>query len=235
MAPYVADLDLEQSLRPGLDILANEIVIALKKRTRFPHNDRVYTPGLVRSHPDISLLDYALAKVECAHAELGRYTYPSQEAFSAVSDVRPVIERPVPESPIHPMESGIGPRLLAFYRDWVKTGCRPGDDADSYGETVTADIDALLCILERVNLGKYVAESKLAAQPESFRAALDDDERLRQLLVRADREEQVYALARALALHYEFDAKQAVEIFRWMIGATVDIEIGYVRMRLGSV
>ena len=39
------DLDLVRSIRPGLDILANEIVIALKKRTRFAHNPEVYVPG----------------------------------------------------------------------------------------------------------------------------------------------------------------------------------------------
>ena len=230
--PYVADLDLEHSLRPGLDILANEIVIALKKRTRFPHNRRIYAPGLVRSHPELSLLDYELAKIERAHAELGRYTYPSQEAFTPVVDVQPVIERRRPESPILAMDSRMGPKLLDFYCNWIETGCAPGDDSDSYGETVTADVDALLCMLERVNLGKYVAESKLVAAPDAFRAAAGDHARIRSLLVHADRERQVYTLARSLADHYDFDAQQAVAVFQWMIETTIDIEIAYVERRI---
>ena len=55
-----AELDLAGTIRPGLDILANEIVIALKKRTRFLHNAPVYANGLIAGNPDISLLQYCL-------------------------------------------------------------------------------------------------------------------------------------------------------------------------------
>ena len=64
-------LDLKSSIRPGLDILGNEIIIALKKRSRLPANPQIYAPGLVRGQPDTSLLDYELARVERVHAELG--------------------------------------------------------------------------------------------------------------------------------------------------------------------
>ena len=43
------DLDLQGTIRPGLDILANEIVIGLKKRSRFKANAAVYRKGLVLS------------------------------------------------------------------------------------------------------------------------------------------------------------------------------------------
>ena len=74
------ELNLKLSIRPGLDILANEIVIALKKRTRFPTNGPVYSPGLVVPAPGQSLLRYELGRVESIHAELGRYTFASQKA-----------------------------------------------------------------------------------------------------------------------------------------------------------
>ena len=86
-------VDLEKSIRPGLDILANEIVIALKKRTRFRHNAEVYAPGLVVTDRSVSLLRYELERHERLHAELGRYTFASQESFTDVADVRPVIDR----------------------------------------------------------------------------------------------------------------------------------------------
>lgn len=35
-----------------------------------------------------------------------------------------------------------------------------GSEESTHGETVTADVLALLAIMERVNLGKLVAESK---------------------------------------------------------------------------
>ena len=227
-------LDLDQSLRPGLDLLANEIVIALKKRSRFPRNPEIYRPGLVRTAPGETLLDYELARIEYLHAELGRYTFASQEAFTEVSGVAPIILRDHPPSPVAPMTSGAGSRVKAFYLGWVERGCRAGSDPNTYGETVTADVEALLCILERVNLGKFVAESKLGELGERFREAGDDVEAVKALLVRKGREAQVYDLARRLASHYEFDVDQALEVFAWMVETTIDIEVAYIRMRQRS-
>ena len=227
-------LDLDHSLRPGLDLLANEIVIALKKRTRFPRNPEIYRPGLVRTAPGETLLDYVLGSVEHLHAELGRYTFASQEAFTEVAGVAPLILRDDPPSPIARMSSGAAARVKAFYLAWVERACRAGSDSNTYGETVTADVEALLCILERVNLGKFVAESKFAELESEFRKADGDVEATKRLLVRKGREAQVHDLARRLASHYELDAELAHEVFAWMIETTVDIEVAYIRMRCAS-
>ena len=226
-------LDLDHSLRPGLDLLANEIVIALKKRTRFPRNPEIYRPGLVRTAPGATLLDYVLGGVERLHAELGRYTFASQESFTEVAGVEPVILRD-PPSPITRMSSGAEARVKAFYLAWVERACRAGSDSNTYGETVTADVEALLCILERVNLGKFVAESKFAELESEFRKADGDIEATKELLVRKGREAQVYELASRLASHYELDAELAHEVFAWMIETTIDIEVAYIRMRCAS-
>ena len=225
-------LDLARALRPGLDLLANEILIALKKRSRLPHNPEVYEPGLVRAAPGATLLDHVLGRVERLHAELGRYTFASQESFTKVSEVVPVVLRAPPPKPVAPMQSGAGTKLRSFYLGWVKRGCRAGSDPNTYGETVTADVEALLCMLERVNLGKFVAESKFGELGDRLRDAGDDPEAIRSLLVHEGRESQVHDLARRLAAHYEFDTGQALEIFRWMIETTTDVEVAYVRMRI---
>lgn len=225
-------LDLQSSIRPGLDILGNEIVTALKKRSRLRRNPEIYVPGLVRERPDISLLDHELGRVEQVHAELGRYTYASQEAFTDVSGVSPIIDRPAPPSPIRAMASGVGDRVLAYYQDWIAIGCPAGSDTDTFGETVTADVAALLAIMQRVNLGKYVAEIKWNEGPERFIATEGEREGIVELIVRRDREAEVERLAVRLAEHYEFDPDQARQLFRWMIDVTVDIEVDYIRMRL---
>ena len=185
------NLDLVQSIRPGLDILANEIIIGLKKRTRFPRNTQVYEPGLVRGQPNRTLLDYELGRMEQIHAELGRYTYADQEAYTAVNDVAPIIERTAPPSPIRTMRSGVGPKIIAYYRAWIDTGCAPGSDPDTFGETVTADVAALLAVMERVNLGKFVAESKFQERPDHFRATGGARDGLLELIVKKDREAKV--------------------------------------------
>ena len=225
-------LDLAGTIRPGLDILANEIVIALKKRTRFPVNAPVYEPGLVVSKPQVSLLDHVLGSVEHCHAELGRYTFAAQEAFTKVQHVVPVIDRNTPDSPLHPMESGVGETIITFYQQWIRKACASSVDADTFGETVTSDVTALLSIMERVNLGKPVAEAKYLEQPDAFHETRGDKDALLSLLVKKDREAQVMAIAESLAQRYELDVGLTVSAFDFMIRTTIDIEVDYLRMRI---
>ena len=225
-------LDLAGKIRPGLDILANEIVIALKKRTRFAANAPVYEPGLVISMPSVSLLMHVMGNVESCHAELGRYTFADQEAFTDVSHVSPVIKRTTPDSPLHAMHSGVGERIIDFYQQWVGKACRAGDEPDTYGETVTADVNALLAILERVNLGKPVAEAKYLEQPEAFKQTQGDKQAMLDLLVKKDREAQVLELASSLAQRYDLPEEHVVSTFHFMISTTIDIEIDYLRLRI---
>ena len=226
------DLDLAGTIRPGLDILANEIVIALKKRTRFARNPSVYVPGLVRGEDTASLLDYSLGAVERQHAALGRYTFAAQDAFTDVADVVPVIRREPPPTPVRAMPSRVGERLIAFYRDWIERVCRPGDDPITYGETVTADVGALLAIMERVNLGKPVAEAKFRQHEKKLRASGGDREKILALIVNSEREAAVLALAKRLAERYELPPEPVRRVFDFMIATTIDIEVDYLRRRI---
>ncbi len=228
------DLDLQGHIRPGLDILANEIIIALKKRTRFRCNPSVYEPGLVVGYPAESLLRYELAQIERCHAELGRYSFASQDAFSDVSKVRSIVVRSKPESPVRDMASGVGDRIIAFYRQWVGQACESGSEESTYGETVTADVVALLAIMERVNLGKLVAESKYLENPQAFIDSKGDRDTMLDLIVRRDREGKVLDLAATLATHYDLEPASAVEVFQFMIEVTKDIEVDYLRMRIAE-
>ena len=233
-SPLHPDLDLAGRIRPGLDILANEIVIGLKKRTRFPQNRAIYEPGLVVGDTTRSLLHYELGRIEACHAELGRYTFAVQDSFSDVSQVRPVIARQAPESPVQKMASGMGERIIAFYRAWTTKACAPGDLSDNYGETVTCDVATLLSIMERVSLGKSVAEAKFVQLTDQFMATDGDREAMLALIVRKDREAAVIDMVRALAARYELAEPLAIEAFEFMIATTIDIEVDYLRRRIAS-
>jgi len=232
-APH-PQLDLAGTIRPGLDILANEIVIALKKRSRFPTNPSVYKPGLVSTDTDMPLLHHVLGSIEHCHAELGRYTFAAQEAFTTVADVAPVINRQPPDSPLHPMSSGVGEHIIEFYLGWIEQACNQGDDTDTFGETATSDVVALMAIMERVNLGKSVAEAKFLEQPNAYIDTNGDRDGLLALLVKKDREAQVMQLAANLADRYDLPAEHAISVFSFMIDTTIDIEIDYLRMRISS-
>jgi len=226
------DLDLDRTLRPGLDILANEIVISLKKRLRFPHNPEIYAPGLVAARPDLSLLMYELGQMERVHAELGRYSYSDQESFTDVSRTQLVIRRPAPPSPICNVPTGLADDVIGWYLGWIAGSCRPGSDSDAYGETVTADVTALMNLLERITLGKFVAEYKYKESPEMFRQTGGDQESIRGMITHPEREKQVLEMAERLAAHYEFDPALARGVFAWLITATVEVQIRYIRHRM---
>ena len=228
------DLDLQGRIRPGLDILANEIVIALKKRSRFAANNAVYVPGLLRGDDQQSLLMYTLGRIEHSHAELGRYTFAEQDAFTDVHGVQSVIARTPPRSPLRQMPSGVGDRIIDFYRNWVGEACESGEDSSTYGETVTADAVALLAIMERVNLGKLVAESKFLELQPQFIETGGDREAMLALIVRRDREVKVLELAERLAEHYQLPPAHAVSVFEFMIATTIDIEVDYLRLRIAE-
>ncbi len=229
-----AELDLAGTIRPGLDILANEIVIALKKRTRFVKNAPVYAPGLVIGQPDVSLLDYELHMEERQHAELGRYQFAVQEAFTDVSQISSVVKRQLPHSVVKRIPSDAGKRILKFYRSWIDSACQDGTDETTFGETVTSDVNALLSIMERVNLGKSVAESKYREQTSAFINTQGDREAMLELIIRKDRMQEVLNLARKLATHYELDANSVESVFEFMMELTIDIEIVYIRNRLSE-
>lgn len=227
-------LDLAGSIRPGLDILANEIVIALKKRTRFPLNCPVYEPGLLPRQPELSLLDYELEMVEKQHAELGRFAFAEQDAFTDVSAVTLILHREPPDNAITIMPSRAGNRIKQFYFDWLRKACDSSTDESTFGETVTSDVGCLMSIMERVNLGKLVAESKFQSQPEEFRATGGDRDQMLQYIVRKDREEAVREIAVQLANNYDLVTERVVEVFNFMIDVTVDIEIDYLKLRLAN-
>ena len=226
------DLDLQQTLRPGLDILANEIIISLKKRARYKQNLPIYEPGLVKDHPDLSLLEYELASVEGLHAELGRYNYSDQESYTDVSKVPLIILRDAPPSPIHNIPTGMGKNTIDFYIQWIKKACPEGTDSDRFGETVTTDAVNLLNLLERITLGKFVAESKFQKESEAFKKTNGEYEAIRNLITHHEREEEVLHMAAQLARHYEFSEKEALYVFEWLIHATVDVQVRYIRNRL---
>ena len=228
------DLDLQGTIRPGLDILANEIVIGLKKRQRYVSNPKIYQAGLVVPHPEQSLLIYELSRIEQCHAELGRYAFAAQDAYTDVSQVESILDRKAPESPVRDMASGVGHRIIEFYKGWIEDYCDSSDSPETYGQTVTADVDVLLAIMERVNLGKQVAESKFVELTDDFIATGGDREGMLKLIVRKDREQKVIELSRNLANHYELTEAAAVDVFEFMIDVTVDIEVDYLRMRIND-
>src|SRR5439155_21315448 len=162
-------------LRVRLDQMTDRIVSRLKDRSRFPHNEAVYRlDGVpIRGRDGISFLQFALEGLETYHASLGRYDHPDETplftpAIPSASASRTVTRPHVPRLRINRRDD-----LLAFYATVLKWLCPPGDDADTYGETVYVDSDLLVLINERINVGRYVAQVKADRDP-SILSVVDD-------------------------------------------------------------
>jgi chorismate mutase len=88
--------------------------------------------------------------------------------------------------------------------------------------------------MERVNLGKSVAEAKFLELTEEFMGTRGDRDGLLSFIVRKDREVQVIEIARGLAEHYEMPPEQIIGVFKFMIATTVDIEVDYLQKRIAA-
>ena len=224
-----AGIDLGE-LRVRLDQMTERIVSRLKDRSRFPLNEAVYRPGAVEiaGRDGISFLEFSLEGLESYHASLGRFDYPDQHRVSAgqlpTTPVRRVQASPL----VQQLTISIKDELLAFYLSVLPKLCPAGDAPEHYGETVYVDADLLLLLHERINVGRYVAEAKLRADP-SVAASRHDDALLTSKLRDSRREDVLIAAVRATAERYELDPDIVAQIFRWIIEETLRVELVYIR------
>ena len=200
----------------------------LKDRSRFPLNRPVYEPGAVpiESRAGISFLEFSLEGLERYHASLGRYSYPGEY---------PIFSTQLPDSPaarsvgmpaLPPLSIAIKDDLLAFYLAVLPDLCPPGQDPDTYGETVYVDADLLELLHERINVGRYVAQAKLEGDPSL--TAVSGAE-LSDKLTDPEREAALLRSARAAAGRYQADPALVESVFGWIMRETVVVEVAYLR------
>ena len=217
-------------LRVHLDQLTDRIVSRLKDRSRFPLNEVVYQPDAVpiRGKRGMSFLQFALEGLESYHSSLGRFDFPDQYPLFSASAPSPIVTRTVSKPPIPRLAIATRDDLLAFYRELLPRLCRAGDDPNTYGETVYADSDLLIMLNERVNVGRYVAQVKADRDPSLF-DDVENTNRLKARLKDAARENALLATVRGVAERYELDPGVAEDVFRWIIGETMLVELEYLR------
>lgn len=217
-------------LRVKLDQMGEKITSRLKDRTRFPQNPSVYEPGGVEidGGENVSFLQYAVRGLEDYHAKLGRFKFPDQFPISDALLTEPVVKREVGESSLQSVNFSIASELFPFYTGLIAKYCEEGNNPDTHGETVYVDADLLELMNERVNIGRYVAETKAQSDPSIFKAA-ENEEVLVAKLRDVAREEALIEKIRKTAERYELNPDMAEETFRWMIERTMDVEVAYIQ------
>ncbi len=217
-------------LRIKLDQMSERIVSGLKDRSRFPQNPTVYrADGVeIEGRGGISFLDYAIEGLEEYHAKLGRFSYPDQFPVFTKRPHNFPVKREIPKDHISRIDISLGDQLIEFYRSILLELCNPGDDPTTYGETAYVDAVTLELIHERLNIGRYVAESKLEADSSILDIAHDSNLLAARLRDPA-REQTVVDKAREMARRYELDPDITAKVFGWIIGQTLLLEGVYIQ------
>ena len=220
-------------LRIRLDQTSERIVSRLKDRSRLPLNMPVYTPGTVfiRGRPGISLLQFAIEGMEAYHASLGRYEYKDQQPMFYETHLKSEVARMNTDTRLSGMRIRLVDDILTFYQRLLPELCSDGEDPSTYGETVYIDADLLELIHERVNaMGRNIAQSKLESNPGIISSAKSADASGLEALLRDPvREKDVIEKAKDVAERYGLDTKITADVFKWIMGKTLEVEVAYLQ------
>lgn len=219
-------------LRVKLDQMTDRIISRLKDRSRFLQNLRIYKPGGIKlkGSKSISFLEFALKGLENYHASLGRFDYPDQIPL-VLGKAKSSAVREIPLTAVSEVSISVKEDLLKFYIPLIKKLCKPGEDATTFGETVYCDADLLELLNERINLGRFIAESKLKSD-KSISKAVGDRATLIKRLRDRTRENKVVENARKIAARYGLNCRVVEKLFKWIVEKTTKVEEEYLKRKL---
>jgi len=238
--------DLLRKYREEIGDKTADAIRRLVERSRMPRNKKTYEAGAVRldfeksgwkGPRDISMVEFFLARFESPYAEIGRFEYKDQQSVTNPSLLpEPLVERVKGKDIIYPVRIDIKDEIIRFYAGFLDKICEDTDDPQSYGQTVSEDVDIIVHIHDRLMSGKAIAESKLR-NPEFadlIRENIGDAEKLVEILRDKQQEKRVILGARTLANGYGLNPDYAEELVRWMMDVTLrKVEVEYLRQRLG--
>jgi monofunctional chorismate mutase len=221
-------------LRTKLNQMTERIVSRLKDRSRYALNASVYRCDEIpiEGRIGLSFFEFALEQLEQYHASLGRYRFPDQYRLTNISPHSPV-QRGIPPSPIRQVDIELKDKIITYYLTLLKDLCNEGDDPTTYGETVYCDADLIVLLHERINIGRFVAESKFQTDT-SLRAIAETQDTLRARLKKPKREQIVIENARKIAFSYDLNQDVVERCFRWLITKTLEVEIDYLQQRFSN-
>ena len=223
-------LDLS-AVRMQLSKMADRILMRLHDRSGFPLNRPVYERGAVKM----------VSGQQSSFLELGA---GGDRGLSRVVGPLP-LPGPVPVGELDAAGCGgsarrrcardpgcdhraSGPALAVYIDVVLPQLCVPGEDAQTYGETVYIDADTLELLNERIQVGRKVAMAKIASDLALWDLIERPEERMERLRDRA-REEAVLEDVEQRARRYEIDPALARSVFVWVIEQTIRVEVAFLQ------
>jgi len=218
---YVKTVDVLSldSIRATLIRQEETIIFALIERSQYRRNSIVYEKNGMKdtANPkgsegfdeNLSFLESFIIGTEALHSGVRRYTSPEEHPF--FSHKLPSKERrslPDLEYPeildVDAAKVNFNPILLKKYIGVILPSLTSDGDDEQHGSSTLCDITALQALSRRVHYGKFVAESKYRADPESYKRLVDagDADGVMELLTNDAVERMVLKRARLKAATY---------------------------------
>lgn len=168
------------NIRSALIRQEDTIIFNLIERAQFARNQAVYksggvpVPGFDRTGRQYPLLEYVLRETENLHGKIRRYTSPDEHAFYP-DDLPPLVLPPIQyPNVLAPCAQSININeeiMLNYLNNILPAITAEGEDFN-YGSTACLDIACLQALSKRIHYGKFVAEAKFLADPDSYSALI---------------------------------------------------------------
>lgn len=229
-------IDLTNDIRPLLDRMARYLVNGLIHRAEYHTNFSIFSDDSSKGKP--LFRERLEDEIFQDQRRYGRYEFHDQFPLLVPRSALPKPEksREIPAVEILPVDlDHYGQRVVDLYQKWVGMICKPGETPAQYGEIARLDVDNVLRLYERINLGRFVAESKLQSNPSW--ASITDRQKLSDRFRNPGRERKVIEWAVTLARSYQpkqddedlpiLDPEIMRTVFRDIIDITMSLETDY--------
>jgi chorismate mutase len=216
-------------VRDTLIELEDNIIISLFGRARFKLNKQIYVSGAIKiPNFEGSFFDFLFKGTEELHAKAGRYMDQEEHPFYK-NPPKSVISRRVEDIGII-KKTNFNSRLLAIYMEALSTICQPGDDDNTYGSSVIADIACLQNLSKRIHEGEQVAEAKYQQDIKGYQKLIEarDTAGILEKLTNRKVEVEILDRVRLKGERYHVDPKFIAEFYKdKIIPLTKDVEVAY--------
>ncbi|KAJ0099840.1 hypothetical protein Patl1_21840 [Pistacia atlantica] len=195
----------------------DSIIFSLLERAQYCYNADTYDPNFFNMDGfQGSLVEYILKETEKLHAKLGRYQSPDEHPFFPDELPAPVLPPLQYPKVLHPVADliNINDKVWGMYfRDIIPRLAEEGDDGNC-GSTAVCDTICLQALSKRIHYGKFVAEAKFSADPETYEAAIraQDRDKLMSMLTYPQVEEAIKRRVEMKARAYAQEVTGDVEV-----------------------
>jgi chorismate mutase len=183
-------------IRHSLIRQEDSIIFSLLERAQYCYNGDTYDPDAFSMDGfNGSLVEYMVKETEKLHAKVGRYKSPDEHPFFPVGLPEPWLPPLQYPQVLHPIAESININdnvWSVYFRVLIPQLVKEGDDGN-YGSSAVCDVMCLQALSKRIHYGKFVAEAKFQAAPESYKAAIiaQDKDKLMELLTYPEVEEAI--------------------------------------------